>query len=111
MKISDLLEGSAGSGRPFEGKKKRPPKTLWFNMKELWGHDIRARYPSAELMVDGDENRYVAVDVEKNMCYGQWQANRNTGCSYDKPRPLQSVVKSRKIRHLTKYDPNEGSNL
>ena len=97
MKISDIFEGSAGLGR-----RKRPPKTLWFNMKELWGHDIKSRYPNAELRVYKDEDKYVAVDVENKMCYGVWAGKRNTGCSYYKARPILASVTSKVAKNLVK---------
>ena len=101
--VTDITEGSAESGRPFEGKKKRAPKTLWFDIKELWGHDIKSRYPDAELYQVGEQDRYVAVDVEKKMCYGIWQHNRNKGCTYHNPRPIASTIKSREIRKMKPF--------
>lgn len=105
MKISDLFEGGSGSGRPDEGQKKRPDKTLWFNSKELWGHDIKIRYPDAELVVDKDEDKYVAVDIERKMSYGVWNGSKNDGMSYSKPRPLATSVAPKRQGFLQTFKP------
>ena len=38
MKLDQILEGGAGSGRQ---PKKRPNKNLWFQQRELWLADLR----------------------------------------------------------------------
>jgi hypothetical protein len=105
MKVRALLEGGWGSGRPSESSanKKRPSKTLWFDDKELWGHDIKSRYPDAILQVDKDEDRYVAVDAEKQMCYGMWQGKQNNGCAYVGPRPIAAAVSFKQMRRLSPF--------
>lgn len=105
MKIADIFEGASGSGRPEEHARKRPKRVLWFDSKEFWGHDIKSRYPKAELKVDKEQDKYVAVDVESKMCYGVWNGSRNTGCTYDTPRPVSAAVLARRVKKLSKFEP------
>jgi len=93
MKLTAILEADSKK-KPLKIKK-RPNKNLWFQNRNLWLADMRhIRGNTFDLVTSEDEEEgdIFATDKDQTTCYGAWRKTDGRGITYDKPRPLLSVV-------------------
>lgn len=91
MKLSDILLEYRVAKKP----KARPKKTLWFNMPQLWKHDLDTTYPNHKLYYNEEEETFYALDQDCNKCYGTWYGKKKAGVTFPAPRPKFAVIHPR----------------
>lgn len=91
MKVVELFEKVESKPRP---PAPRPKKTLWFEDYTNWANDIRLSYPDAEAHKTDDE-LIIALNADEDKCYGKWDPMDQKGVTFNKPRPINSVISKR----------------
>ena len=91
MKLSDILLEYRTPKKP----KARPKKTLWFNVPQLWKHDLDTTFPNHKLYYDEEEETFYALDEPTEKCYGAWYGKKKMGLTFAAPRPKNVTVHPR----------------
>lgn len=93
MKVIDIMEAKKVV-KPPRPPAPRPKKTLWFEDYDNWVRDIQFSYPDAEAHKTDDE-QIIALNAEEDKCYGRWDPMDQKGVTFNKPRPVNSVISNR----------------
>lgn len=91
MKLDDILLEYKMPKKP----KARPKKTLWFNVPQLWKHDLDMAHPNHKLYYNEEEETFYALDDKQQKCYGSWNGKKKVGVTFYQPRPRMAVISPR----------------